>query len=115
MSNTNTQLQFQAPTKNVLTFDPDICHCSSLVEPDKETLEAGLRRELLEEMGVELPVSAADHVSSSHAPASPHPSNLILHFYVKKTDEQQILAVERAAATVASDHGNEVAPPLSSG
>lgn len=91
--------------------DPDICRPFSLVEPDKETLEAGLSRELLEELGVDLPVSAEDHVYSSSTPtrpASPERSKLILHFYVKKMDEQQILEVERAAVTVASDHGGEV-------
>lgn len=94
------------------------CHRFSLVDPDKETLEAGLSRELLEEVGVDLPVSAEDHVYSSYdppRPASPHPSKLLLHFYVKKMDEQQILEAERAAVTLASDHGNEVTPPFSSG
>lgn len=63
-------------------------------------------------MGVDLMLSAEDHVCSSYAPPTRHPSNLILHFYVKKMDEKQILEMERAAVTVARDHGSEVAPPL---
>lgn len=62
---------------------------------------------------MDLPVSAEDHVYAHLAPprgASAN-SSLALHFYVKKVEEEQILEVERAAVTVASDHGNEVTPP----
>lgn len=90
-----------------LTFD--LSH-SSLVNPSEETLEAGLGRELLEELGVALPISVDDHVDSCRAPASsPSSSHLITHFYVKKMEEEQIREVERAAASTATDHGQEVA------
>ncbi|XP_071331661.1 U8 snoRNA-decapping enzyme isoform X2 [Trachinotus anak] len=91
------------------------CMTSSarLVNPAKETLEAGLSRELSEELGVVLPISVEDHVASCHAPASPPSSSssssrLITHFYVKKMEEEQIREVERAAASTATDHGQEV-------
>lgn len=65
----------------------------------------------MEEMGVALPLSIGDHVDSCHAPASStssSPSRLITHFYVKRIEEEQIVEVERAAATTATDHGQEV-------
>lgn len=56
-----------------------------------------------------LPISVEDHVDSCHAPASsPSSSRLITHFYVKKMEEEQIREVERAAASTATDHGQEV-------
>lgn len=66
----------------------------------------------MEELGVRLPVSIEDHVSSCYAPPSPSLSSssppLITHFYVRKIEEEQIKEVERAAASTASDHGLEV-------
>lgn len=76
-----------------------------LVEPSRETLEAGLVRELEEEMGMAIPITPQDHVVSCHAPSCP---NLITHFYVKKMEESEIKEVERAAVTMATDHGLEV-------
>lgn len=94
-----------------MTFDPHLLHFR-LVNPSEETLEAGLSRELLEELGVSLPISVDDHVESCHAPASSpstsSPSHLITHFYVKKMEEEQVREVERAAVSVATDHGQEV-------
>lgn len=68
---------------------------------------------MLEELGVALPISVEDHVDSCYAPASPSSSSssssrLITHFYVKKMEEEQIKEVERAAASSATDHGQEV-------
>lgn len=66
----------------------------------------------MEEIGVALPISIGDHVDSCHAPAScptsSSPSRLITHFYVKRIEEEQIIEVERAAASTATDHGQEV-------
>lgn len=88
-----------------------LTHHFRLVDPSRETLEDGLSRELLEELGVSLSVSIEDHVSSCYAPP-PSPSSplppLITHFYVKKIEEKQVKEIERAAASTASDHGLEV-------
>lgn len=57
-----------------------------------------------------LPISVEDHVDSCHAPSSSTSSSsrLITHFYVKKMEEEQIVEVERVAASTATDHGQEV-------
>ncbi|KAM8862988.1 U8 snoRNA-decapping enzyme isoform 2-T2 [Spinachia spinachia] len=77
-----------------------------------ESLEAGLGRELSEELGVALQILEEDHVDSCFAPASSLSSStsprLITHFYTKKLEERQIRAVETAAVTTATDHGQEV-------
>lgn len=81
--------------------------CCRLVDPTVESLEAGLIRELQEEMGAAVPVTVDDYVSSHH----PHfPSHLILHFYTKKITEAELLEIERAAVSKAVDHGFEVNP-----
>lgn len=82
----------------------------SLVNPAEESLEAGLSRELLEELGLEIPITEEDYVETCYAPALSWTakSKLILHFYVKKMEEEQIREVERAAASTAVDHGLEV-------
>uniref|UniRef100_A0A8C6LQK4 Zgc:103759 n=1 Tax=Nothobranchius furzeri TaxID=105023 RepID=A0A8C6LQK4_NOTFU len=75
----------------------------------EETLEAGLTRELLEEVGLAVPIREEDLVETCIAP--PHPGfnpRLILHFYVKKMEEEQIRELEKAATTTAVDHGLEV-------
>lgn len=76
----------------------------------EETLEAGLSRELLEELGVAIPISVEDHVDSCYAPSSSPSSSscLITNFYVKKMEEEQIREIERVAASTATDHGLEV-------
>lgn len=81
------------------------------MDPSRETLEEGLGRELLEELGTNIPVSIEDHVSACYAPPASSSSTLrplIIHFYVKKIDETQVVEVERAAVSVAADHGLEV-------
>lgn len=75
------------------------------MDPSKETVEAGLVRELEEELGIAIPITPQDHVVSCAAPSCP---NLITHFYVKKMEEADIKEVERAAVTMATDHGLEV-------
>lgn len=92
-----------------MRFDGLLGFPGGMVDPSKETLEAGLTRELLEELGLALPVSEEDHVEVSYAPASSSSSSssLILHFYVKKITEEQIREAELAAVS-ATDHGKEV-------
>lgn len=100
---------FNSPFTSAFELWP---HHIRLVDPSRETLEDGLSRELMEELGVRLPVSEEDHFSSCYAPPLPPFSSssppLITHFYVKKIEEEQVKEVERAAASTAADHGLEV-------
>lgn len=115
-SDTKTQLFGKIPLRHIILmqmrFDGLLGFPGGLVNPQEESLEAGLSRELLEELGVALPISVEDHVDACFAPStslsSPGLSRLITHFYVKKIDEEQIREVERAAASTATDHGLEV-------
>uniref|UniRef100_UPI0037E8A8AF U8 snoRNA-decapping enzyme isoform X1 n=2 Tax=Semicossyphus pulcher TaxID=241346 RepID=UPI0037E8A8AF len=114
---TKTQLFGRIPIKHIILmqmrFDGLLGFPGGLVNPQEETLEAGLSRELLEELGVALPISVEDHVDACYAPSSSPSSSssssrLITHFYVRKMDEEQIREVEKAAASTATDHGQEV-------
>ncbi|XP_037629746.1 U8 snoRNA-decapping enzyme isoform X1 [Sebastes umbrosus] len=110
---TKSQLFGRLPIRHIILmqmrFDGLLGFPGGFVNPSKETLEAGLSRELLEELGVTLPILVEDHVDSYYAPASSSSSSrLITHFYVKKMEEEQIREVERAAASTAADHGQEV-------
>lgn len=116
-SDTKTQLFGRIPIRHIILmqmrFDGLLGFPGGLVNTSEETLEAGLSRELLEELGVALPISVDDHVDSRHAPSSSPSSSsassrLITHFYVKKMEEEQIVEVERVAASTATDHGQEV-------
>lgn len=115
-SDTKTQLFGKIPLRHIILmqmrFDGLLGFPGGLVDLQEESLEAGLSRELLEELGVALPVSVEDHVDACFAPStsssSPSLPRLITHFYVKKIDEEQIREVERAAASTATDHGLEV-------
>lgn len=92
-----------------MRFDGLLGFPGGFVNQLEETLEAGLSRELLEELGMPLSISLDDHVDSRHAPGSSSSSpSLITHFYVKKIEEDQIREVEKAAASTAADHGQEV-------
>ncbi|MED6292568.1 hypothetical protein CHARACLAT_001749 [Characodon lateralis] len=116
-SDTASQLFGRTPIKHIvlmqMRFDGLLGFPGGLVDPSEETLEEGLTRELLEELGVAVPVSVEDYVESRFAPSHPPTSSsssspLILHFYVKKIEEEQIREIEKAAASTAADHGLEV-------
>ncbi|KAK0134989.1 U8 snoRNA-decapping enzyme [Merluccius polli] len=97
-----------------MRFDGLLGFPGGLVNPLEESLEAGLSRELMEEMGMAPPVSEEDHVASCYAPPTSSSSSssstppLITHFYVKKVEEEQIRALEKAGPSTAIDHGLEV-------
>ncbi|XP_034733341.1 U8 snoRNA-decapping enzyme [Etheostoma cragini] len=110
---TKSQLFGRLPIRHIILmqmrFDGLLGFPGGFVKPSEETLEAGLSREVLEELGVALPIMEDDHAASCYAPASSSPSSrLITHFYVKKMEEEQIREVERVAASTATDHGQEV-------
>ncbi|XP_066528590.1 U8 snoRNA-decapping enzyme isoform X2 [Hoplias malabaricus] len=88
-----------------MRFDGLLGFPGGLVKPSEESLEAGLIRELQEEIGVAVPVTVDDYVSSRLAPSPPL---LITHFYTKKMTEAQLLEIEKAAVSKAADHGLEV-------
>ncbi|XP_014845578.1 PREDICTED: U8 snoRNA-decapping enzyme-like isoform X1 [Poecilia mexicana] len=115
-SETASQLFGRIPIRYIvlmqMRFDGLLGFPGGFVNPLEETLEEGLTRELLEELGVAVPVSKEDHVESCFSPPRSgtysSSSRLILHFYVKKMEEEQIQEIEKAAASTAADHGLEV-------
>uniref|UniRef100_A0A8C1JY20 U8 snoRNA-decapping enzyme n=1 Tax=Cyprinus carpio TaxID=7962 RepID=A0A8C1JY20_CYPCA len=88
-----------------MRFDGLLGFPGGLVNPSEETLEAGLSRELHEEVGVAVPVGVDNHVSSCLSPSCPR---LITHFYIKKMTESELKEMEKAAVATATDHGLEV-------
>ncbi|XP_027026117.1 U8 snoRNA-decapping enzyme isoform X2 [Tachysurus fulvidraco] len=88
-----------------MRFDGLLGFPGGLVKPSEESLEAGLSRELQEELGAAVSVSVNDYVSSHLAQSPP---SLILHFYCKKITESELLEIEKAAVSNAVDHGFEV-------
>ncbi|XP_024149105.1 U8 snoRNA-decapping enzyme [Oryzias melastigma] len=113
-ADTASKLFGRTPIRHIvlmqMRFDGLLGFPGGLVNPEEESLEAGLSRELLEELGLEVPITEEDYVETCHAPpiSSNSRSHLILHFYVKKMEEEQIREVEKAAASTAVDHGLEV-------
>ncbi|XP_049609003.1 U8 snoRNA-decapping enzyme isoform X2 [Syngnathus scovelli] len=112
-SDTKSLLFGRTPIKHIILmqmrFDGLLGFPGGFVNQSNESLEAGLCRELQEELGVALSISEDDHVDARLAPVtSPSPSRLITHFYVKKLTEEQIREVEQASLSTASDHGQEV-------
>ncbi|XP_068453822.1 U8 snoRNA-decapping enzyme isoform X2 [Clinocottus analis] len=109
---TDTQLFGSLPIRHIvlmqMRFDGLLGFPGGIVDP-AESLEAGLKRELSEELGVSLSIQEEDHLNSCYGPASPSSSpRLITHFYAKKMEEEQIRELERAAVTTATDYGQEV-------
>ncbi|KAK7884765.1 hypothetical protein WMY93_027888 [Mugilogobius chulae] len=113
-SDTRSQLFGRIPIRHIILmqmrFDGLLGFPGGLVTLSKETLEEGLSRELLEEIGVAVPIAEENHVESCYGPASSSSSSshLILHFYAKKLEEEQILDIEHSAVSKAADHGHEV-------
>ncbi|XP_074062992.1 U8 snoRNA-decapping enzyme isoform X2 [Macrotis lagotis] len=91
-----------------MRFDGRLGFPGGFVDPQDGSLEAGLNRELLEELGEGAAAFSLDRgdYRSSHATASP-PPRIVAHFYVKQLTMDQVLALE-AGAPRAKDHGLEV-------
>ncbi|XP_019718547.1 U8 snoRNA-decapping enzyme-like isoform X3 [Hippocampus comes] len=97
-SDTKSLLFGRTPIKHVILmqmrFDGLLGFPGGFVNQSQESLEAGLCRELQEELGVALSISEDDHVDARHAPrTAPCSPRLITHFYVKKLTEEQIKEV----------------------
>ncbi|KAL7864714.1 hypothetical protein AOLI_G00161340 [Acnodon oligacanthus] len=108
-ADTRAKLFGKIPIKHIvlmqMRFDGLLGFPGGLVKPSEESLESGLSRELQEEVGVAVPVTVDDYVSSRLAPSPPQ---LITHFYTKKMTEPELVEIEKAAVANAVDHGLEV-------
>ncbi|XP_035244195.1 U8 snoRNA-decapping enzyme [Anguilla anguilla] len=108
-ADTEAKLFGKIPIKHIvlmqMRFDGFLGFPGGIVNPREESLEAGLSRELWEEIGMALKVGPEDHCSSCLALSPP---DLVTHFYTKKLREEEVREVERAAVSSAADHGLEV-------
>ncbi|XP_072552878.1 U8 snoRNA-decapping enzyme [Salminus brasiliensis] len=108
-ADTSAKLFRRIPVKHIvlmqMRFDGLLGFPGGLVNPSQESLEAGLSRELQEEVGAAVPVTVDDYVYSRLAPSPPL---LITHFYTKKVTEAELVELEKAAVGNAADHGLEV-------
>lgn len=108
-ADTDAKVFGKIPIKHIvlmqMRFDGFLGFPGGIVNPSEESLEAGLSRELWEEIGMALKVGPEDHCSSCLAVSPP---NLVTHFYTKKLREEEVREVERAAVSSAADHGLEV-------
>ncbi|XP_077608403.1 U8 snoRNA-decapping enzyme isoform X2 [Crocuta crocuta] len=89
-----------------MRFDGRLGFPGGFVNLKDTSLEAGLNRELIEELGeavADFRVERADY-RSSHAGSAPQ---VVAHFYAKRLTLQQLVAVEMGAPR-AKDHGLEV-------
>lgn len=96
-----------------LRFDGRFGFPGGLVDAGDESLEAGLERELREELG---PAAARLRVRPRHhRGARAHPAGsgsgggagLVTHFYIRALRLEELVAVERGAPR-AAEHGLEV-------
>ncbi|XP_062871615.1 U8 snoRNA-decapping enzyme [Trichomycterus rosablanca] len=106
---TKAKLFGKIPIKQIvlmqMRFDGLLGFPGGFVKLSEESLEAGLSRELKEEVGVEVPVTLDDYMYSCLAPSPPR---IVLHFYIKKMKEAELIEIEKAAVSNAVDHGLEV-------
>ncbi|KAM5230951.1 U8 snoRNA-decapping enzyme [Hipposideros larvatus] len=89
-----------------MRFDGRLGFPGGFVQLRDESLEDGLNRELVEELGegaAAFRVGRADHRNARAAPGQ----HIVTHFYVKRLSQEQLAAVEIAAPR-AKDHGLEV-------
>ncbi|XP_077696281.1 U8 snoRNA-decapping enzyme [Eretmochelys imbricata] len=90
-----------------MRFDGQLGFPGGFVDPRDSSLEAGLSRELREELGpgaAPLSLAEGDHLGARFAET---PQRLVAHFYAKRLSLEQLRALEEGA-TKAADHGLEV-------
>ncbi|XP_065427381.1 U8 snoRNA-decapping enzyme-like [Chrysemys picta bellii] len=90
-----------------MRFDGRLGFPGGFVDPQDGSLEAGLNRELREELGpgaAPLSLAEGDHLGARCAET---PQRLVAHFYAKRISLEQLQALEDGA-TKAKDHGLEV-------
>ncbi|XP_052635220.1 LOW QUALITY PROTEIN: U8 snoRNA-decapping enzyme-like [Harpia harpyja] len=97
-----------------LRFDGRFGFPGGLVEPDGESLEAGLHRELREELG---PATAGLRLRPQHhrgarvwpagGTGSGSDAGLVTHFYIRRLPWEELVAIERGGPR-APEHGLEV-------
>ncbi|XP_074990913.1 U8 snoRNA-decapping enzyme-like [Calonectris borealis] len=97
-----------------LRFDGRFGFPGGLVEPGEESLEAGLHRELREELGpaaAGLRLRPRHHRSAKVWPAggtgSGSDAGLVTHFYIRRLRLEELVAIERGGPR-APEHGLEV-------
>lgn len=91
-----------------MRFDGRLGFPGGFVDAQDSSLEDGLNRELLEELGDAVSAFRVERCDyrSSHIAARPR---VVAHFYAKRLTLEQLQAVE-ARAPQAKDHGLEVGP-----
>ncbi|KAF7240214.1 U8 snoRNA-decapping enzyme [Varanus komodoensis] len=90
-----------------MRFDGRLGFPGGFVDPQDQSLEEGLKRELHEELG---PGAAILHVTENdylNSCASEKPQRVVAHFYAKQLSLEELRTVEDRA-TQAKDHGLEV-------
>ncbi|KAM3911952.1 U8 snoRNA-decapping enzyme-like [Leptodactylus fuscus] len=107
----NAKLFDRVPIRYVvlmmMRFDGRIGFPGGFVDTRDSSLEEGLNRELLEELGSvfkSLKVTEEDYRSSQ---VREHPQKLVTHFYTKELKLEEIEAIEKEGVC-AKDHGLEV-------
>lgn len=91
-----------------MRFDGRLGFPGGFVELQDGSLEDGLNRELIEELGEAAGAFRVERANyrSSHAASGPR---VVAHFYAKCLTLEQLTAVEKGAP-LAKDHGLEVGP-----
>ncbi|CAB3387944.1 Hypothetical predicted protein [Cloeon dipterum] len=93
-----------------MRFDGKLGFAGGIIEVEDESVEAGIGREMLEEMGIDpavYPLSKGDHVSSQPFHCETLPQVKALHFYALEVTEAQIAEIENNARN-AIHYGEEV-------
>ncbi|XP_053329022.1 U8 snoRNA-decapping enzyme [Spea bombifrons] len=108
---TPAKLFERVPIRHVLLmmmrFDGRLGFPGGFVDVRDATLEEGLNRELLEEIGCSFSKMQVTEKDYRSAQAREHPQKVVTHFYIKVLELEDIQQVE-ADSVKAKDHGLEV-------